>query len=49
MTQRQIASDVGLSQMHVSRLITPTLERLRRESEDGRAEATEVEAVLPHA
>jgi RNA polymerase sigma-B factor len=30
MTQSQIAGEVGVSQMHVSRLLTATLARLRR-------------------
>jgi RNA polymerase sigma-B factor len=29
MTQTQIAQEVGISQMHVSRLLTQTLDRLR--------------------
>ena len=29
MTQTEIAEDIGISQMHVSRLITQSLERLR--------------------
>jgi RNA polymerase sigma-B factor len=29
MTQSQIASELGISQMHVSRLLSQTLERLR--------------------
>lgn len=31
MTQRSIAEDLGISQMHVSRLISNSCERLRRE------------------
>jgi RNA polymerase sigma-B factor len=30
MTQSQIASEIGVSQMHVSRLLNRTLEHLRR-------------------
>ena len=30
MTQTQIAQEVGISQMHVSRLLTQTLDRLRK-------------------
>ena len=30
-TQSEIAADVGLSQMHVSRLLSQTLRQLRRE------------------
>jgi RNA polymerase sigma-B factor len=29
MTQSQIAAEIGISQMHVSRLLARTLERLR--------------------
>ncbi len=36
MTQSQIAAEIGVSQMHVSRLLTRTLEQLR-ESLHGRA------------
>jgi RNA polymerase sigma-B factor len=32
-TQSQIAEQIGISQMHVSRLLTRTLERLRSEIE----------------
>ena len=35
MTQTQIAEQVGISQMHVSRLLTQTLDRLRTRLEDG--------------
>jgi len=35
MTQSQIAEEVGVSQMHVSRLLSRTLERLRTALEDG--------------
>jgi len=31
MTQSQIAVEVGISQMHVSRLLTKTLEQLREQ------------------
>lgn len=34
MTQSQIAAEVGISQMHVSRLLTRTLEQMRRTLED---------------
>jgi RNA polymerase sigma-B factor len=30
LTQSEIAEDVGVSQMHVSRILTQTLEKLRR-------------------
>ena len=38
MTQSQIAEEIGVSQMHVSRLLSRTLEQLRTslESEDRR-------------
>ena len=36
MTQSQIAAEIGISQMHVSRLLARTLEQLR-ESLHGRA------------
>jgi RNA polymerase sigma-B factor len=35
LTQSEIADDVGISQMHVSRLLSQTLERLRSETVDG--------------
>jgi RNA polymerase sigma-B factor len=35
LTQSEIAERVGISQMHVSRLLTQTLERLRKESDAG--------------
>jgi RNA polymerase sigma-B factor len=38
MTQSQIAAEIGISQMHVSRLLTRTLERLRTSLEDGQAQ-----------
>jgi RNA polymerase sigma-B factor len=38
-SQRSIAREVGLSQIHVSRLLRRALERLRDEFEDGRAVA----------
>jgi RNA polymerase sigma-B factor len=38
-SQRSIAREVGLSQIHVSRLLRRALERLRQEFEDGRAVA----------
>ena len=34
MTQSQIAEEIGVSQMHVSRLLTRTLEQLRTSLED---------------
>jgi RNA polymerase sigma-B factor len=34
MTQSEIAEDVGVSQMHVSRILTQTLEKLRRAATD---------------
>jgi RNA polymerase sigma-B factor len=34
MTQSEIAEDVGVSQMHVSRILTQTLEKLRRAAAD---------------
>lgn len=40
-TQSQIARQLGYSQMHVSRLISGTCEKLRREAEDGRAAGRE--------
>jgi RNA polymerase sigma-B factor len=33
LTQSQIAADIGVSQMHVSRLLRQTLEKLEREIE----------------
>ncbi|HJR97907.1 MAG TPA: RNA polymerase sigma factor SigF [Actinomycetota bacterium] len=33
LTQSEIAQDVGVSQMHVSRILTQTLEKLRRQAE----------------
>ena len=36
MTQSQIAAEIGISQMHVSRLLARTLERLRDSLERGR-------------
>ncbi len=33
LTQSQIAEEIGISQMHVSRLLTRTLEQLRRSVE----------------
>jgi RNA polymerase sigma-B factor len=33
MTQSQIAAEIGISQMHVSRLLARTLERLRESLE----------------
>jgi RNA polymerase sigma-B factor len=38
-SQRSIAREVGLSQIHVSRLLRRALERLRQELDDGRAVA----------
>jgi RNA polymerase sigma-B factor len=38
-TQRSIATEVGLSQIHVSRLLRRGLERLRDDLDDGRAVA----------
>jgi RNA polymerase sigma-B factor len=38
-TQRRIAADVGLSQIHVSRLLRQALERLRPALDDAAAEA----------
>ena len=38
MTQSQIAEEIGVSQMHVSRLLNRTLEQLRARSEDCRPE-----------
>ena len=38
MTQSQIAEEIGVSQMHVSRLLTRTLEQLRTSLEERRAE-----------
>ena len=35
MTQSQIAAEIGISQMHVSRLLARTLERLRSSLESG--------------
>jgi RNA polymerase sigma-B factor len=35
LTQTQIAEQVGVSQMHVSRLLAKTLENLRRQLEPG--------------
>jgi RNA polymerase sigma-B factor len=35
LTQSEIADRVGISQMHVSRLIRNSLDRMRRELEDG--------------
>jgi len=34
MTQSQIAAEIGISQMHVSRLLARTLERLRDSLEE---------------
>jgi RNA polymerase sigma-B factor len=34
LTQSEIAEDVGVSQMHVSRILTQTLEKLRRGASD---------------
>ena len=34
MTQSQIADEIGVSQMHVSRLLSRTLEQLRTSLED---------------
>ena len=34
MTQSQIAAEIGVSQMHVSRLLNRTLEQLRASLED---------------
>jgi RNA polymerase sigma-B factor len=34
MTQSQIAAEIGISQMHVSRLLARTLERLRESLDD---------------
>lgn len=34
LTQSQIAAEVGFSQMHVSRLLSSTLDRLREELRD---------------
>ncbi|MGH3346814.1 MAG: sigma factor-like helix-turn-helix DNA-binding protein, partial [Nocardioides sp.] len=34
MTQTQIADEIGVSQMHVSRLLTRTLAQLRESLED---------------
>ena len=34
MTQSQIAEEIGISQMHVSRLLARTLERLRTRSSE---------------
>ena len=36
MTQSQIAEEIGVSQMHVSRLLNRTLEELRRSLEESR-------------
>ena len=36
MTQSQIAEEIGVSQMHVSRLLTRTLDQLRGSLEDAR-------------
>jgi RNA polymerase sigma-B factor len=33
LTQSEIAQDIGVSQMHVSRILTQTLEKLRRHAE----------------
>jgi RNA polymerase sigma-B factor len=33
LTQSEIAEDVGVSQMHVSRILTQTIEKLRRAAE----------------
>ena len=38
-TQTEIAEEIGISQMHVSRLLTQTLVRIRRESDSGSEEA----------
>jgi len=40
MTQSQIAQEIGVSQMHVSRLLARTLARLRESLEDGQAGTT---------
>jgi RNA polymerase sigma-B factor len=40
MTQSQIAEKIGISQMHVSRLLAATLDRLRKEVEDTDPPAT---------
>jgi RNA polymerase sigma-B factor len=33
LTQSEIAQDIGVSQMHVSRILAQTLEKLRRHAE----------------
>jgi RNA polymerase sigma-B factor len=40
MTQSQIAEEIGVSQMHVSRLLSRTLEQLRTSLEDDQAPET---------
>ena len=48
MTQSQIAEEIGVSQMHVSRLLTRTLEQLRTslEADDGREPGRSLALVL---
>jgi RNA polymerase sigma-B factor len=40
LTQSEIAERIGISQMHVSRLIRNSLDRMRRELEGGEASST---------
>jgi RNA polymerase sigma-B factor len=40
LTQSEIAERIGISQMHVSRLIRNSLDRMRRELEAGEASST---------